>query len=125
MTMNFEELVLHHKGDKSYSQICEAAGGTVSVRTMQSVTRGGFSRLPDTGTLLSIASALDIHPRDLFLAAARTLGIPVDIVTNDDEKGVAIDDTHRPGTPDAQEQIYYWRKHAEHYKARAHAKEKQ
>jgi hypothetical protein len=109
--MNLQEMIQHHKGDRSYPQLAAAAGGTVSSRTLQSISKDGFTRFPDAATLTSIAAALGLQPRDVVLAAAKSLGIDVD--------DLSTAEVIRPGTPGPEEQIYYWRKHAEHYKARA------
>jgi hypothetical protein len=110
MTLNFQQLVLQHKGNKSYAQVSAAAGGTPSTKALQAIVKYGFKRLPDADTLTGVSRAFGINTRELLLAAARTIGLDVDDADTNLE---------RPGTPEPEEQIYYWRKHAEHYKARA------
>ncbi|WP_400158527.1 hypothetical protein [Arthrobacter sp. BPSS-3] len=125
--MNLQELILHRKGDRSYPQLATAAGGAVTSRTLQSITKDGFTRFPDAATLTGIAKALGLQARDVVLAAATTLGIDVDDVCSTDAihpgareiDDLGSTDPVRPGTPEPEEQIYYWRNHAEHYKARA------
>lgn len=110
MTLNFQELVQQHKGNRSYAQISAAAGGTPTTKALQSIVKDGFKRLPDADTLTGVSRAFGISTRELLLAAARTIGLDVDNTSSNPD---------RPGTPEPEEQIYYWRNHAEHYKARA------
>jgi hypothetical protein len=132
--MNFQQLVLQHKGSRSYQDISKAAGGVPDPKGLQRLVTDGFTRLPSPATLTGVAKALDISTHEILIAAARTIGLEVDDVSSaevipheskEDKKGVVTTDTLggtqllRPGTPDPEEQIYYWRKHAEHYKARA------
>ena len=74
---NFQQLVLLHKRDDSYEAISKRAGGVPKARALQSIVRDGFTRMPTPETFAGLAKAFSISPRELVLAAARTMGIDV------------------------------------------------
>lgn len=75
--LNFQQLVLLHKRDDSYEAISKRAGGVPKARALQSIVRDGFTRMPTPETFAGLAKAFSISPRELVLAAARTMGIDV------------------------------------------------
>lgn len=76
-SQNFQQLVLAHKKDDSYEAISKRAGGVPKARALQSIVKDGFTRMPSPETIAGLSKALSISPRELVLAAARTLGIDV------------------------------------------------
>lgn len=74
---NFQQLVLTHKRDDSYEAISKRAGGVPKARALQSIVKDGFTRMPSPETFAGLSKAFSISPRELVLAAARTLGIDV------------------------------------------------
>jgi hypothetical protein len=75
--LNFQQLVLTHKRDDSYETISKRAGGVPKARALQSIVKDGFTRMPSPETFAGLSKAFSISPRELVLAAARTLGIDV------------------------------------------------
>ncbi|TQJ60524.1 hypothetical protein FBY30_2792 [Arthrobacter sp. SLBN-83] len=74
---NFQQLVLAHKKDDSYEAISKRAGGVPKARALQSIVKDGFTRMPTPETIAGLSKAFSVSPRELVLAAARTLGIDV------------------------------------------------
>ncbi|MDQ1053215.1 hypothetical protein QE394_001143 [Arthrobacter sp. SORGH_AS 212] len=74
---NFQQLVLAHKRDDSYETISKRAGGVPKARALQSIVNDGFTRMPTPETFAGLSKAFSISPRELVLAAARTMGIDV------------------------------------------------
>lgn len=74
---NFQQLVLEHKKDDSFEAISKRAGGVPKARALQSIVKDGFTRMPSPETISGLSRALRLSPRELVLAAARTLGIDV------------------------------------------------
>lgn len=74
---NFQQLVLAAKKDDSYETISKRAGGVPKARALQSIVKDGFTRMPSQETIAGLSRALRLSPRELVLAAARTLGIDV------------------------------------------------
>lgn len=74
---NFQQLVLTLKKDDSYEAISKRAGGVPKARGLQSIVKDGFTRMPSPETFAGLSKALNVNPRELVLAAARTLGIDV------------------------------------------------
>ncbi|KRE79982.1 hypothetical protein [Arthrobacter sp. Soil763] len=74
---NFQQLVMEHKKDDSFEAISKRAGGVPKARALQSIVKDGFTRMPSQETIAGLSRALRLSPRELVLAAARTLGIDV------------------------------------------------
>ncbi|WP_457948257.1 hypothetical protein ACTAQI_20135 [Pseudarthrobacter sp. alpha12b] len=74
---NFQQLVLAHKKDDSFETISKRAGGVPKARALQSIVKDGFTRMPTPETFAGLSKAFSISPRELVLAAARTLGIDI------------------------------------------------
>ncbi|MDN4611915.1 hypothetical protein [Arthrobacter burdickii] len=79
-----QNLILNHKGDRSYGRLERDAGGYPSSRALQKAATSPASGFPDPRTISGLSRALNVPIADVIRAYAVSLGLPME----GEDKGV-------------------------------------
>lgn len=72
-----EQLVLDHKGDRSYDRLGKDCGNNPTGKRLQQITTMGIKNFPDPDTIRGLSRGLGVSITDVVLASARSLGLSV------------------------------------------------
>ena len=71
------ELILNHKGTRSFDDLSRACGGSPSGKRLHQMVSRPMRSFPDPDTIKGLARGLNVSQMDVLLAAARSLGLRV------------------------------------------------
>lgn len=73
--MNLGELILSRKGSRSYERLARDCGGDLTATRLHQLATAHMRRFPGPDMMTNLARGLSVSPREVVLAAARTVGM--------------------------------------------------
>lgn len=78
------ELILNHKGDRSYARLSAACGGVPSTVNAQRLATKPIKHFPTVEVLAGLSKGLGVRMIDVLHAAAISVGMPIHASADDD-----------------------------------------
>lgn len=72
-----QKLILNNKGDRSYSRLSTACGGTPTSTNLQRLATRKFETFPSPDVMRGLSKGLGVRVVDILHAAAVSVGLPV------------------------------------------------
>lgn len=73
--MDLGELILSRKGSRSYDRLARDCGGDLTAARVHQLATAHMRRFPGPDVMTNLARGLSVSPREVVLAAARSLGM--------------------------------------------------
>lgn len=83
-TDDFRDLILDRKGGRTFAKLSDDCGGVPTANRLQQMSTSKLKSFPDPATLQGLAIGLGVSTTRVVLAAAESLGIPVQPVSEGD-----------------------------------------
>lgn len=79
-----QNLILNHKGDRSFARLSVACGGTPTTVNLHRLATGSLKNFPTADVLMGLSKGLGVRAIDVLHAAAVSVGMPIHSAAGED-----------------------------------------